>query len=184
MGHTQEQPEAPCRHHGLLRAHREEAGARERAQGARGVAREARCGTIPKKPRSDATRKTIAIFRKYGAQYNFDPIMVAAQGYQESRLDQTAKSHVGAIGVVQAYYWRGRIGGVLMPPAGQGVHVPVTAEDLAEVLEPVVERVIRRAPMPSTPEARSTGVRTPQDGPCVIASPRCPVCQKVALRGQ
>src|SRR2546421_9758157 len=27
--------------------------------------------------------------------------MLAAQGYQESRLDQNAKSHVGAIGVMQ-----------------------------------------------------------------------------------
>jgi membrane-bound lytic murein transglycosylase MltF len=44
---------------------------------------------------------TIALFRKYGTQYNFDPLMLAAQGYQESQLDQNAKSHVGAIGVMQ-----------------------------------------------------------------------------------
>jgi membrane-bound lytic murein transglycosylase MltF len=40
-------------------------------------------------------------FRKYGAKYRFDPIMLAAQGYQESTLDQDAKSPVGAIGVMQ-----------------------------------------------------------------------------------
>jgi membrane-bound lytic murein transglycosylase MltF len=34
-------------------------------------------------------------FRKYGAKYRFDPI------YQESTLDQDAKSPVGAIGVMQ-----------------------------------------------------------------------------------
>ena len=45
--------------------------------------------------------ETLVLFRKYGAQYNFDPLMLAAQGYQESRLDQKAKSHVGAIGVMQ-----------------------------------------------------------------------------------
>ncbi len=45
--------------------------------------------------------QTLALFRKYGAQYNFDPVMLAAQGYQESRLDQGAKSQVGAIGVMQ-----------------------------------------------------------------------------------
>jgi len=45
--------------------------------------------------------QTIALFDKYGAQYHFDPLMLAAQGYQESRLDQNAKSHVGAIGVMQ-----------------------------------------------------------------------------------
>jgi membrane-bound lytic murein transglycosylase MltF len=44
---------------------------------------------------------TLAIFRKYGAQYSFDPLMLAAQGYQESQLNQNAKSHVGAIGVMQ-----------------------------------------------------------------------------------
>ena len=44
---------------------------------------------------------TIALFRKYAPRYNFDPLMVAALGYQESRLDQNARSHVGAIGVMQ-----------------------------------------------------------------------------------
>ena len=46
-------------------------------------------------------QEVLALFRKYGQQYNFDPLMLAAQGYQESRLDQNAKSHVGAIGVMQ-----------------------------------------------------------------------------------
>jgi membrane-bound lytic murein transglycosylase MltF len=40
-------------------------------------------------------------FNKYGKQYNFEPLMLAAQGYQESTLNQDAKSHVGAIGVMQ-----------------------------------------------------------------------------------
>ena len=46
-------------------------------------------------------RGLIAIFRKYGDQYGMDWILMAAQGYQESRLDQSARSHVGAIGVMQ-----------------------------------------------------------------------------------
>ena len=41
------------------------------------------------------------IFRKYGAQYQFDYLMVMAQGYQESQLDQTARSQRGAVGVMQ-----------------------------------------------------------------------------------
>ena len=45
--------------------------------------------------------QTLALFRKYGAKYHFDPLMLAAQGYQESQLNQSAKSHVGAIGVMQ-----------------------------------------------------------------------------------
>ena len=44
---------------------------------------------------------TLAIFERYGKRYDFDPLMLAAQGYQESRLDQEARSHVGAIGVMQ-----------------------------------------------------------------------------------
>jgi membrane-bound lytic murein transglycosylase MltF len=45
--------------------------------------------------------QTLALFNKYGDLYKFDPLMLAAQGYQESQLDQNAKSHVGAIGVMQ-----------------------------------------------------------------------------------
>ena len=44
---------------------------------------------------------TLDLFKKYGDKYGFDPLMLAAQGYQESQLDQAARSHVGAIGVMQ-----------------------------------------------------------------------------------
>jgi membrane-bound lytic murein transglycosylase MltF len=62
----------------------------------------------------DAKRfeQTIEIFRKYGAEYDFDPLMMAAQGFQESRLNQNAKSQVGAIGVMQ-----------LMPATGKELGV-------------------------------------------------------------
>ena len=54
---------------------------------------------------AEAGRKRFAavttLFRKYGAKYNLDWMLMAAQGYQESRLDQQARSHVGAIGVMQ-----------------------------------------------------------------------------------
>jgi membrane-bound lytic murein transglycosylase MltF len=45
--------------------------------------------------------ETVALFEKYGQEYNFDPLMLAAQGYQESQLNQNAKSRVGAIGIMQ-----------------------------------------------------------------------------------
>ena len=45
--------------------------------------------------------ETLKLFEKYGGKYNFDPLMLAAQGYQESRLNQQARSHAGAIGVMQ-----------------------------------------------------------------------------------
>jgi membrane-bound lytic murein transglycosylase MltF len=55
---------------------------------------------------------TIALFQKYGTQYSFDPLMLAAQGYQESQLNQQARSHVGAIGIMQ-----------LMPATGKQMGV-------------------------------------------------------------
>lgn len=43
----------------------------------------------------------IDLFNQYGEQYGFDWIMVAAQGYQESQFDQSKRSPVGAIGIMQ-----------------------------------------------------------------------------------
>ncbi|MGV8059445.1 MAG: transglycosylase SLT domain-containing protein [Smithellaceae bacterium] len=45
--------------------------------------------------------QTLALFEKYGQKYQFDPVMLAAQGYQESTLDQKKRSPVGAIGIMQ-----------------------------------------------------------------------------------
>jgi membrane-bound lytic murein transglycosylase MltF len=43
----------------------------------------------------------VGLFKEYGKQYKFDYLMIAAQGYQESKLDQKARSHRGAVGVMQ-----------------------------------------------------------------------------------
>jgi membrane-bound lytic murein transglycosylase MltF len=40
-------------------------------------------------------------FKKYSAEYNFDYLMITAQGYQESMLDQNKKSPQGAVGIMQ-----------------------------------------------------------------------------------
>ncbi len=40
-------------------------------------------------------------FKKYSDQYQLDYLLMAAQGFQESQLNQDAKSQVGAIGVMQ-----------------------------------------------------------------------------------
>jgi membrane-bound lytic murein transglycosylase MltF len=65
---------------------------------------------------ADAERQKLAavreLFKKYGAQYNVDYLLMAAQGYQESTLDQNVKSPVGAIGVMQ-----------VMPPTGKELNV-------------------------------------------------------------
>ncbi len=44
---------------------------------------------------------TIDLFRKYGETYRFDWLMLVALAYQESKIDQSKRSHAGAIGVMQ-----------------------------------------------------------------------------------
>lgn len=56
--------------------------------------------------------QTVSLFRKYGDKYSLDYLLVMAQAYQESQLDQDAKSAVGAVGVMQ-----------LMPTTGQEMKV-------------------------------------------------------------
>jgi membrane-bound lytic murein transglycosylase MltF len=46
-------------------------------------------------------RDVVQFFQDYAPQYNFDFLMMTAQGYQESRLDQSVRSPVGAVGVMQ-----------------------------------------------------------------------------------
>lgn len=43
----------------------------------------------------------VEIFRKHGKTYSFDHLMLMAQGYQESQLDQSRRSHRGAVGIMQ-----------------------------------------------------------------------------------
>jgi membrane-bound lytic murein transglycosylase MltF len=42
-----------------------------------------------------------SLFKRYGSEYDFDYLMVAAQGYQESQLNQDRRSPRGAVGVMQ-----------------------------------------------------------------------------------
>ena len=46
-------------------------------------------------------QKVVELFKKYGDQYKLDYLLMAAQGYQESTLDQDVKSRVGAVGIMQ-----------------------------------------------------------------------------------
>jgi membrane-bound lytic murein transglycosylase MltF len=56
--------------------------------------------------------QTLAIFQRYGQQYDFDPLMLAAQGFQESQLNQSKRSRAGAVGIMQ-----------LMPATGKQLNV-------------------------------------------------------------
>jgi membrane-bound lytic murein transglycosylase MltF len=46
-------------------------------------------------------KETIQFFQKYGKQYDFDWLLIGAQAYQESGIDQSKRSPAGAIGVMQ-----------------------------------------------------------------------------------
>ena len=80
---------------------------------------------------AEASRKRfetlVALFRKYGNKYQMDWMLMAAQGYQESRLDHNARSQVGAIGVMQ-----------VMPATGQELKVG----DIAQ-LEPNIHAGVK-----------------------------------------
>jgi len=70
--------------------------------------------------------RTVALFKKYARAYDFDWLMLAAQGYQESRLDQSRRSPAGAIGVMQVMPATGRamrVGDIRM--LGPNIHAGV-----------------------------------------------------------
>jgi membrane-bound lytic murein transglycosylase MltF len=72
-------------------------------------------------------QQTVNLFRKYAGKYDIDYLLMVAQGYQESRLDQGAKSSVGAVGVMQ-----------LMPDTGKQMAVG----DISE-LEPNIHAGVK-----------------------------------------
>jgi membrane-bound lytic murein transglycosylase MltF len=72
-------------------------------------------------------QRTVDLFRKYSSRYDMDYLLMMAQGYQESRLDQNAKSAVGAIGVMQ-----------VMPATGKDMR----AGDIAQ-LEPNIHAGVK-----------------------------------------
>jgi membrane-bound lytic murein transglycosylase MltF len=65
---------------------------------------------------SDSERRKFELlkqfFQKFGARYDVDWLLMEAQGYQESQLNQNAKSRVGAIGIMQ-----------IMPATGRQMNV-------------------------------------------------------------
>jgi membrane-bound lytic murein transglycosylase MltF len=64
----------------------------------------------------------VQYFQNYGDKYDVDWLLMAAQGYQESQLNQSARSRVGAIGVMQ-----------VMPATGKELGVGNIAEVEANI---------------------------------------------------
>jgi len=71
---------------------------------------------------SDEERKKFQdmaqLFRRYGDRYNFPWLLLAAQAYQESTIDQNKKSPVGAVGVMQ-----------IKPSTAEGDPINITGVD-------------------------------------------------------
>jgi len=84
----------------------------------------------------------IQYFQKYGDQYDVDWLLMGAQGYQESQLNQNAKSSVGAIGVMQ-----------LMPATGKEMKVGDITETEANIhagikyMRFMIDRYYEKEPM-------------------------------------
>ena len=95
---------------------------------------------------SDAERRKflalVEFFRKYGDRYDIDWMLMAAQGYQESQLNQDARSPVGAIGVMQ-----------VMPATGKDLNVGDIAQTEANVnagvkyMRWMIDQFFEREPM-------------------------------------
>ena len=107
-------------------------------------------------------RELVAYFRKYGSQYNLDWMLMAAQGYQESRLNQQAKSHVGAVGVMQ-----------IMPATGKELKVGDITQDRSQhprrrEVHPLHDRPVLRERADGRPQQGPLRVRRLQlrPGPC------------------
>jgi membrane-bound lytic murein transglycosylase MltF len=56
--------------------------------------------------------RLLDLFRRYGDRYGFDHLLLLAQAYQESGLDQECRSPAGAVGIMQ-----------LLPPTGAAMRV-------------------------------------------------------------
>jgi membrane-bound lytic murein transglycosylase MltF len=55
----------------------------------------------------------LATFSRYGSEYKIDSILLTAQGYQESQLDQAKRSPSGSVGIMQLLLSTARAVGVI-----------------------------------------------------------------------
>jgi len=88
--------------------------------------------------------QVIGAFRRYGAEFGLDPLLLLAQGYQESGLDQSRRSHAGAVGVMQ-----------IKPSTAAGAPIGITGVDRlennvragAKYLRFIIDRYYKDQPM-------------------------------------
>ena len=124
------------------------------------------------------------LFRKFSALYTLDYLLMMAKGYQESRLNQNARSPVGAIGVMQLMPATGQIAGRGRRPAAGAQHSRrgeiqpqadgrIPGERAARRSQPGADgvRVLQRRPHARATAAPGSGAPQPRPE-CVVWSGR------------
>jgi membrane-bound lytic murein transglycosylase MltF len=112
----------------------------------------------------------IQFFKQYATQYNFDYLMLAAQGYQESLLDQSRRNPSGAVGIMQVipkYAAAKPIGVTNVNVAEGNIHAGAAMmRNIADEL-----RQLQRRPQPHRPPAQEGGGRRPRSQ-CLVRQRR------------
>jgi membrane-bound lytic murein transglycosylase MltF len=88
--------------------------------------------------------EVVGAFRRAGAEFDLDPLLLLAQGYQESGLDQRRRSPAGAVGIMQ-----------IKPSTAAGAPINITGVDQlennvragAKYLRFIIDRYFRDAAM-------------------------------------
>ena len=101
--------------------------------------------TNPASPeQSRRFEEVVGAFERAGAEFDLDPLLLLAQGYQESGLDQRRRSSAGAVGVMQ-----------IKPSTAAGAPIDITGVDQlennvragAKYLRFIIDRYYRDAAM-------------------------------------
>jgi membrane-bound lytic murein transglycosylase MltF len=112
-------------------------------------------------------RELAGLFRRYGERYGFEPLLLAALGYQESRLDPRARSPAGAVGVMQ-----------LLPKIARDPSVGIPDIRPPRVTSTPPPSTCASSPTATSPTRGSTGPtascsRSPPTTPARPGSPAC-----------
>ena len=115
---------------------------------------------------SEAERRkfeqVIEPFRRFGERYGFDPLMLAAQGYQELRLDNSLRSRAGAVGIMQ-----------VLPATAGDPNVAIADVEVLENNIHAAAKYMRFVTDTYFPDARWTR----STGPCSRSRPTTPARQ-------
>ena len=110
----------------------------------------------------------VTLFQRYGQQYDLPYLLVAAQAYQESGLNQSVRSSVGAVGVMQIKPTTAADPPISIP----NVHlVDANIQAGAKYLRYMVDRYYKNEPMDQTNKGLFA-VASYNAGPARIASLR------------